>query len=61
MKTFTTLAVVFFAIIALMQILRVALGWVVTVNGLVVPIWASVIAALVAATLATMLWREHHH
>jgi hypothetical protein len=59
MKPFTSLAIVLFSLIALMQILRVTLGWVVTVNGLVVPLWASVIAALVAATLALMIWREN--
>ena len=58
MKPFTTLAVVVFVLIALLQLLRVVLGWEVTVNGNLVPIWASMIAFLVAATLAFMLWRE---
>jgi hypothetical protein len=59
MKPFTSIAVVIFAVISLMQILRALLGWVVTVNGLVVPLWASVIASAVAAALAIMLWREN--
>lgn len=58
MKPFTTIAVVVFALVALLQLLRVALGWVVTVNGTIVPFWASVIACVAAATLSVMLWRE---
>ena len=60
MKPFTTIAVVVFSLIALLQLLRVLSGWEVTVNGIAIPIWASVIAFVVAAALATMLWREAH-
>ena len=58
MKPFTTVAVVVFALVALLQLLRVVLGWEVVVNGMSVPLWASVVAAAVAATLAFMLPRE---
>ena len=58
MKPFTTIAVVVFSLVALLQLLRVAMGWDVTVNGIVIPIWFSVVACLVAATLAFMLSRE---
>ena len=58
MKPFTTIAVFVFMLIALMQVLRVVLGWEVTVNGLSIPPWASVIAIVVAATLAFKIWRE---
>ena len=58
MKPFTAIAVVVFSLVALLQLIRVISGWEVTVNGLAIPIWASVIALVVAATLATMLWRE---
>jgi membrane associated rhomboid family serine protease len=57
-KPFTTTAVILFALIALMQLLRFILGWEVTVNGVIVPIWASLIAFVIAAGLAVMLWRE---
>jgi hypothetical protein len=60
MKPFTTIAVVVFSLVALLQLFRVILGWEVTVNGIAIPIWASVIAFVVAAALATMLWREAH-
>lgn len=58
MKPFTTVAIVVFSFVALLQLLRLALGWEVTVNGIFIPSWASVIACVVAATLAFMLWRE---
>ena len=58
MKLFTTVAVVVFSLVALLQLLRVALGWEVTVNGIFIPLWASIIACVVAATLAFILLRE---
>jgi hypothetical protein len=38
--------------------LRVALNWEITINGVIVPPWASIVACVVAAALAIMLWRE---
>ena len=58
MKPFTTAAVIVFALVALLQFLRVALGWAITVNGVLVPLWASVVACIVAAILAFMVSRE---
>lgn len=58
MKPISTVAVAIFSLVALIQLLRVVLGWEVTVNGLVIPTWASIIACIVAATLALLLWRE---
>ena len=58
MKPFTTIAVVVFSLVALIQLLRVALGWEIAVNGILIPVWASVIACVIAATLAFKLWRE---
>jgi hypothetical protein len=57
-KPFTKIAVAVFSLIALLQLLRVVSGWEVTVNGITIPIWASVIAFLVAGILAVMVWRE---
>jgi hypothetical protein len=59
MKPFTTAASVVFTLVALAQLLRVALGWEVMVGGLLIPLWVSVIACLIAATLAVMVWREN--
>jgi hypothetical protein len=57
-KPFTTVAVVLFALIALMHLLRLVLGWEVTVNGMVLPKWASGPGLVITAWLALMLWRE---
>lgn len=58
MKPFTTIAIAFLALLALLQLTRLVLGWEVTVNGLVIPLWLSAIAFLIAAGLAVLLWRE---
>ena len=58
MKPFTTLAVVVFALVALLQLVRVSMGWVIAVNGNNVPLWVSVVVAVLAATLSVMLRRE---
>ncbi len=58
MKPFTTLAVVVFSLVALLQLVRFILNWEVMVNGIAIPVWASGIAFVIAAALAVMLWRE---
>ena len=60
MKPFTTIAIVLFSLIALLQLVRFILSWEVNVNGISIPIWASGIAFVIAAALAVMLWRESH-
>ena len=60
MKPFSTIAAVVFAVVAVVQLLRFSLGWQVVVNGWNIPLWASVIAFLVAAALAVLVWREAH-
>ena len=59
MKPFTTIAIAVFSIVALLQLLRIVMGWEVVIDGLQIPVWASVIALAVAAGLAIMVWREH--
>lgn len=58
MKPFSAIAAVVLALVALVQLLRLLLGWPVVVNGTNIPLWASAIACLVAAGLAAMVWRE---
>ena len=58
MKPFTAITVVLLALIAAAQLLRFVLGWEVTVNGLIVPVWPSGIAFVITAGLAVMVWRE---
>jgi len=54
----TIVAIVIFTLVAFGQLLRVVLGWAVTVNGVFIPLWASGIVCAIAATLAVTLWRE---
>ena len=58
MKPFTLIAVAFLSLLAALQLTRALLGWAVTVNGIVIPVWVSGIAFVIAGALALMLWRE---
>jgi hypothetical protein len=57
-KPFTLLAVLVFAIVALVHLLRLVYGWEATINGAAVPMWASILALVVSGGLAVMLWHE---
>ena len=57
-KPFTLVAVVVFSLVSLLQLLRLLLGWEITINGMAIPLWASGVAFVVAAALAVMVWRE---
>ena len=56
-RTFCTLAAAIFALIALLQLLRIVMGWSVTLNGGDVPFWASWIAVAVAGALSLIGFR----
>jgi len=58
MKPFTTIAVIVFAFVALVQALRLLMAWPVSVGGVDIPMWVSVVALVVALALSVMLWRE---
>ena len=58
MKPFTTIGAVIFALVGLLHLLRLCLGWVVTLNGSVIPMWVSIPGFVVPAALAVMIWRE---
>ena len=58
-KPFTTIAVIVFALVALLQLVRVLLGWEVVIQGVHIPLWASVVAFIAATGLAAMVWREN--
>lgn len=59
MKPATLLMVILLGLFAVAHIVRVALGVEVTVAGVAVPMWGSVVAALLSATLAGAVQREH--
>ena len=56
-KTFCTLAAAIFAVIALLQLIRIVMGWSITLNGIDVPFWASWIAVMVAGALSFVGFR----
>ena len=58
MKPFTTVALIVFALVAIMHALRLGLGWGVTVDGTDIPMWASWVAFVIAAGLVAGLSRE---
>jgi len=58
MKPFSQVAAVVFGLVSMMQLVRVLMGWSVLINGISIPVWASLIACLGAAALAVMVWRE---
>jgi len=58
MKPFTSLACLVLALVAFVQVVRVVQQWDVVVNGFAVPLWASVVAAVVAGGLSVLVWRE---
>lgn len=58
MKTGSLLAVILLSLVALAHLVRLVLGWEVTVAGEIIPQWASIAGILIPATLAVMLWKE---
>jgi hypothetical protein len=59
-RTFCTFAAAIFAVIAILQLLRIVMGWPVTLNGIDVPLWVSWIAAAVAGALSFIGFRAAH-
>ena len=51
-KTFTLLAGVIFAVVALLHLLRISMGWPVVIDDWTVPMWVSWIALVVAGGLS---------
>ena len=58
MKPFTSLAVLILVLFGLVHLMRLIVGWPVTVNDMTVPMWVSVVALIVAWVLAALVWRE---
>jgi hypothetical protein len=51
-KSYSRVATIIFAIIALLQLFRALSGWDITINGASIPLWASWLGAVVAGALA---------
>jgi len=58
MKPFTLTAVIVLALIALVHLVRLFLGWDVVVTGFAVPLWRSAPVAVIFAGLSWLVWRE---
>jgi hypothetical protein len=58
MKPFTAIAAILFALMAVVHLLGLIVGWEVIIASLAVPVWISVPVLVVFAGLALMLWRE---
>jgi len=58
MKPFTVIAIVIFALGAVMHLVRYFMGWEIFVNSVSIPMWLSLPAFVIAGGLAIMLWRE---
>ena len=51
-KTFTILAGVIFAVVALLHVLRILMGWPAAIGGWAVPMWLSWVGVVVAGGLS---------
>jgi uncharacterized membrane protein len=58
MKPFTAATLVILALVAIVHVLRLLLGWSVTINGTDILMWVSAVAFVITAGLAVGLWRE---
>ena len=57
MRRYVLVSGLFLVLLACVQLLRLILGWRVTVAGLEIPLWASAVAALIAGSLAIWAFR----
>jgi hypothetical protein len=58
MKPFTSLTALILVLFGLVHLMRLIAGWPITVNGMAVPMWVSVVALISAWVLAALVWRE---
>ncbi len=58
-KPFTLIAVIVFAIVALLHAVRLFTYFTVVLGSHTIPMWASWVGLVVAGTLAIMVWREN--
>ncbi len=58
MKTGTLLAIIVFTIVALGHLLRLADATQIVVGSTTIPMWVSVLGALVPGLIVVLLWKE---
>jgi len=52
------MSIVVFPIVSLLHLLRYFLGWEIITNAVIIPVWISAPALVIAGRLAFMVWRE---
>lgn len=57
MKPYTKIASILFGLIAAAHVARLIFGWAVTINGTPVPMWASIVAAVITGAMSVILCR----
>ena len=57
MRRYELVSGAFFSLLAIVQLTRVVMGWPIQVAAVTVPVWASVLACLVAGSLAVWAFR----
>ena len=57
MRRYVLVSGLFLLLLTCVQLLRLMLGWQVTVAGMEIPLWASGVAALIAGSLAIWAFR----
>ena len=60
-KSFHLIAGVIFTVVALLQALRIYMGWPVTIGGWDAPMWISWIAVVVTGGLSYFAWTLESH
>ena len=58
MRRYELVSGAFFSVLALVQLTRVVLGWPVQVAAVAVPVWASLLACVVAGSFAVWAFRN---
>jgi hypothetical protein len=59
MKPVTTIVVILLSAISSTQLLRLIFQVEIIANGVIIPVWLSIIGCVVPAVLAFLLWREN--
>lgn len=54
MKPFTVIAIVVFALVSLLHLVRYFLGWEIIVNSMTIPLWGSLLGFVIAGGLAVL-------
>jgi hypothetical protein len=61
MKPATLVGTIFIFVVAVLHLVRILLHVELTVNGVMVPMWMSIVAFLFTGGLAIMMFRENRH